>query len=63
MSQKPAPAGRARPSQNAPASQSASTNVWRLLEGSPGFNEGMTQAQEQADRGEFTPYKHKKPRR
>jgi hypothetical protein len=45
-------------SQNAPASKSASTNVWGLLERVPGFNERVAKGRAQLKAGqkvEFEP--------
>ena len=47
-----------RVSQYAPASRSESTNVWRLLEASPGFNEGMERARADFEAGRVEPVHH-----
>jgi|PersoiStandDraft_1058852.scaffolds.fasta_scaffold23947_3 hypothetical protein len=50
-----AAAASGRVSQNAPASSSESTNVWRLLEASPGFSEGMERARADFENGRVEP--------
>lgn len=51
-----------RVSPTAPADHSASNNVWRMLESTPGFHEGMAEAKASKVRGEAEPFHHKVPR-
>jgi hypothetical protein len=64
MSGKPegvrAASGRVSPT--AADTKSRSTNVWRLLESKSDFVEGMEQARQEHDRGEFRPFVRKTPR-
>jgi hypothetical protein len=61
-----AAAASARISQNAPTNSSESTNVWRLLEASPGFQDGMERAGADFENGRVEPVhhtlKHRHPR-
>lgn len=64
MNRKPADAAAesARVSPMAPDTKSASTNVWRLLETMPDFNEGMDRARSDFESGRVAPFKHRVPR-
>jgi hypothetical protein len=49
-------------SPTAPDTKSRSSNVWRLLESKSDFVEGMEQAHQEHERGEFRPFVRKTPR-
>ena len=58
MQARKADAASARVSQNAPASSSESTNVWLLLEASPGFQDSMERARADFEAGRVEPVDH-----
>ena len=67
MSNTRRPAARAgtagRVSPTAPESQSASVNVWRMLESQPGFNERLERGKAQLAAGESVPFREVRGRR
>ena len=58
---RPEEASTGRVSPTATAEQSGSTNVWRMLEADTKFVEGMKRAGTERAKGEFKPFKGKRP--